>query len=47
LREVVQQHPLTIGRGLWVPAFAGTTVREHTLAFSRRDAPELCMNHSP
>jgi hypothetical protein len=26
--KVVQQHFLTMGRGVWVPAFAGTTMRE-------------------
>src|SRR3977135_4493061 len=31
---------------LWVPACAGTTDR-YGLAFSRRDAPELCFEFSP
>ena len=28
-------------QGLWVPAFAGTTI-EYASAFSRHDAPEFC-----
>ena len=30
-----------MGRGVWVPAFAGTTT-EYGFAISRRIAPELC-----
>jgi hypothetical protein len=32
----------TMGRGVWVPAFAGTTTLGHTFAFSRRNSPEFC-----
>src|SRR5436305_14780763 len=34
-----------MSRGVWVLAFARTTVR-HTFAFSRHDLPEVC-KHSP
>ena len=30
--------------GLWVPAFAGTTVLRHRSIFSRRNPPELCLH---
>jgi hypothetical protein len=28
---------------LWVPAFAGTTMLRHSVAFSQRKAPEFCL----
>jgi hypothetical protein len=31
-----------MGRGVWVPAFAGTT-KKHAFAIPRRDAPEVCL----
>jgi len=44
--KVVQQHPSTISRGVWVPAFARTTMWGHSFAFPRRDAPEFCCARS-